>query len=272
MTGTRVFLRGALLALLPALLFGTGCFGKKKTVADVGAISAGDNFNRAMKLLADRELRQATGALSRIRFNPETKDVIEPLTRLAIADATFYQSTPIGWIDARSKYVDFVTLNANHPLAPYAQLQVGACSLKQVNAPAKDQTMTRQAIRDFEQVVERWPTSLYVDAARGLLRQARGRLAESEYLVGRFYLKKKAYIAAIDRFRNVVEGFPDYPELEKVLFRLGQAHLRTGNTLEGRVFMDRLIHDYPRSKLVGQAQKALRSIGDDFETELSSTN
>jgi len=261
-----------LLALIALSLLSAGCSGKKQTVANVGSIAAADNFDRAMELLSNRQLRQATTALTRIRFDPETRAEIEPLTRLAIADAAFYQGTSIGWIDARAKYIDFVTLNANHPLAPYAQLQVGQCSLKQINAPAKDQSVTRQAIRDFEQVVERWPESIYLAAARSLLRQARSRLAESEYLVGRFYLKKKAYLAAIERFRIVVDRFPDYSELEKVLFHLGQAHLRSGNELEGRVFMDRLITDFPSGHYVAQARKALGSIGDGFEAEIGSSN
>ena len=268
---TRVSRARVLLTLIVLSLLCTGCFGRKKPVAGVGSIAAAANFDRAMELLSQRQLRQATSALTRIRFDPATREEIEPLTRLAIADAAFYQGTPIGWIDARTKYIDFVTVNANHPLAPYAQLQVGQCSLKQINAPAKDQSVTRQAIHDFEQVVRRWPDSVYLVAARGLMRQARSRLAESEYLVGRFYLKKKAYLASIERFRVVVERFPDYTELEKVLFYLGQAHLHSGNELEGRVFMDRLINDFPRSDYVGRARKALGSIGAGFETDLGTS-
>ena len=260
------------LTLIVLSLSCAGCAGKKKDVEGVGSISAGDNFDRAMQLLSERQLRQATSALTRIRFDPASREEIEPLTRLAIADAAFYQSTSIGWIDARSKYIDFVTLNANHPLAPYAQLQVAQCSLKQVNAPSKDQSVTRQAIRDFQHVVERWPDSIYVAAARSLLRQARSRLAESEYLIGRFYLKKKAYLAAIERFRIVVDRYPDHPELEEVLFYLGQAHLRSGNDLEGRVFMDRLIHDFPQGDYIRQAKKALSSMDPGFETDVGPSN
>lgn len=258
----------AMSTLIVLLLPFAGCSGRKRGVTGVGSIVAADNFDRAMKLLSERQLRQATSALTRIRFDPATRAEIEPLTRLAIADAAFYQGTSLGWIDSRTKYINFVTLNANHPLAPYAQLQVGQCSLKQVNAPAKDQSVTRQAIRDFEQVETRWPESDYIVAARALMRQARSRLAESEYLVGRFYLKKKSYLAAIERFRIVVDRFPDYYELEKVLFHLGQAHLRSGNQLEGRVFMDRLINDYPQGDYIGKARKALGSVGAGFETDL----
>ena len=103
-------------------------------------------------------------------------------------------------------------------------------------------------------------------------RLARSRLAESEYLVGKFYLKKKAYLAAIERFRIVIDRFSDYTELEKVLFYLGQAHLRSGNELEGRVYMDRLINDFPRSNYVGQARKALGSLGAGFESDLAPAN
>ena len=48
--------------------------------------------------------------------------------RIGVADATFYQGHDLALIDARNLYLDFVTLNADHELAPYAQFQAGICS------------------------------------------------------------------------------------------------------------------------------------------------
>ncbi len=77
MTGvsTRAFV---VLALSVLSLLSAGCSRKKQTVADVGSIAAGDNFDRAMKLLSERQLRQATSVLTRIRFDPQTRGEIEP--------------------------------------------------------------------------------------------------------------------------------------------------------------------------------------------------
>ena len=244
-----------------------GCAGKKKARSTT-ELTATATFERGMALLSKRELRQAIATLKRIQFTPDMREETEPLTRLALADATFYQGNSLALIDARNLYLDFVTLNSDHPLAPYAQLQIGVCSLDQVNHPSKDQTETLQAISDLARVELRWPDSTYVEAGRHLLRSARANLAESEFLVGRFYLKKKAYMAAVDRFHRVIEEFPDYPAMEKVLFHLGQAHLRNGNDVEGRIYMDKLVTDYPDGDYVGQARRALGAIGGGLQTDV----
>jgi outer membrane protein assembly factor BamD len=259
----------AWILLATVVLAVTGCGGKKKQEIDPSQLSASATFDRATELLAKRQLSQAMSALKRIQFAPASRAEIEPLTRLALADATFYQGTTIAWIDARNLYLDFVTLNGDHPLAPYAQLQVGLCSLKQVSQPSKDQALTRQAIQDLDAVRRRWPDSRYVDAARSLASEARANLAESEFLIGRFYLKKKNFTAAIDRFRGIMIGFPDYPDVEKVLFHLARAHVLAGNEAEARLYLDTLVTRDPSGAYVSRAQKTLGAMDGDFESELT---
>jgi outer membrane assembly lipoprotein YfiO len=239
---------------------GNGCLGRKKEAQIVPpGPTPNAGFERAMDLLSRHDLRQATAALKRIQFSGQSRAEIEPLTRLALADATYYQNTKLGWIDARGLYLDFVTLNGDHPLAPYAQLQVGLCSLKQVARPSRDQGLTQQAIRDLTAVEDRWPDSIYVGAARNLLLQARATLAESEFLVGRFYLKRKAYAAAIDRFRGVLIRFPEYPDADKLLFHLARAHERRGEVAEARLYLDRIVSAHPHGEYAERAQRMLEA-------------
>jgi len=250
------------------LLLAFGCSGKKKDAKGVTDLSPEGTFARAQELLNAHQLRQATNNFKRIQFAPESRDELEPLTRLSLADATYYQNTSIAWIDARNLYLDFVTLNGEHALAPYAQLQVGRCSLNQVSHPTKDQSLTRQAIQDLEAVARRWPDSHYVTAARSMNTEARANLAESEFVVGKFYLKRKNYDGAIDRFRGIVLGFPDYPDLEKVLFYLAQAYVGGGNEPEARSYLDRLLTNYPNGEYVARSQKVIGSLAGGFEGEV----
>jgi outer membrane protein assembly factor BamD len=209
--------------------------------------------------LNKRSLRKAREQLSRIEYEPgsEQRSEIEPLARLALADATFYQGTPIGYIDARGLYLDFVTLYGNHPLAPYAQTQAGLASLEQVNHPTKDQSQTRQAIADLEEVLRRWPESPFAAAAATLRRVARANLADAEFRVGRFYLARKAWPAAIDRFKSILREYPDLAELDRVRFHLGKALVAGGNRTEGRLILDRLVAENPDSKWAEPARRLL---------------
>jgi outer membrane protein assembly factor BamD len=258
----RVPARIVAAALGVALLAATAlsCAGrKKKKAVETPEVSTVELFEKGMDLLNRHELRQATNVLKRVEYTPDTRDEIEPLVRLAIADATFYQGTALALIDARNLYLEFVTMNGDHALAPYAQLQVGQCSLAQVNHPTKDQTETQEAIRELETVSQRWPDSPFAAAARSLLGQARANLAESEYLVGRFYLSRKAYPAAVERFGRILRLYPDFEEMEKVLYHMGDAHLRAGNDVEGRLYLEQIVEDYPDSEWAGPARKALGS-------------
>jgi outer membrane assembly lipoprotein YfiO len=248
------------LLLLATVLAAVGCAGKKKAAREAADLSAGASFERATQFLVKRDLRQALSALSRIQLAPEVRAEIEPLSRLARADATFYQGTVIAWIDARTLYMDFASLNREHVLAPYAQLQVGRCSLLQVNDPTKDQALTRQAIADLEAVEQRWPDSPYVVAARAMLREARANLAEAEFLIGRFYLKRRQHEAAIARLRGIVATFPDYPEADKVLYYLADAHAQSGGTAIALGYLSRLLSSYPSSAYLDPARRLQASL------------
>jgi outer membrane protein assembly factor BamD len=215
-----------------------------------------------MELLARRELRQAIEVLQSIQYTPETLQDTEPLARLALADATFYQGTDIALIDARNLYLDFVTLYGDHPLAPYAQTQAGLCSLMQVNQPTRDQSQTHQAVSDLQVVIERYRDSPFARAARGLLVETRSNLAESEFLVGQFYLKRGAWEAAAERFRRVIERYPDYAAMDKVLFHLGRALVAGSGDVEGRLYLDQLITDYPDSRWADDARRLLAQSGE----------
>lgn len=259
MKGSGRFTRVVLLACL-AIPLGPGCGGKKSDVVDASEIPSAESFGRAQSLLAKRDLRQALNALKRVQFSSETQGETEPLTRLALADATFYQGSALGWIDARNLYLDFVTLNADHPLAPYAQLQVGHCSLKQVEQPSRDQALTRQAISDLREVQRRWADSSYVALAEMMLREARANLAEAEYLVGHFYLRRKEFVAAIGRLKALPVAFPEYPELDKVMYELSQAYKRNGDQAEASAELRRLLAQFPDGEWSAPAERLLAEL------------
>jgi len=254
---SRLLRGGAALVLAAGAL--AGCAGARKEAARP-ALSAREGYRRGLELLSRHELFKATTVLKSIQFAGEDRDEIEPLTRLALADATFHQGTELAIIDARGLYAAFVELNGDHPLAPYAQLQVGYCSLEQIGSPTKDQSQTRLAIQDLTEVQRRWPGSAYDQAAAGLLRQARASLAESEFQVGRFYLKRKVYGAAIARFHQLIEEFPEYGAQEKVLYHLGLAQIRLGRQDEGRDVLGRQIERFPDGEFAKLAHKALKAL------------
>jgi outer membrane protein assembly factor BamD len=242
------------LALLPA------CGAKKKSPSTASLLSAVGAYRKGMEQLSHSELRQAIATLDRIQYTAETQERIEPLSRLAVADATFYGGTDLALIDARNLYLDFVTLYGDHPLAPYAETQAGMCSLLQISHPSRDQTLTYQALADLQEVRRRYPDSRFSGVADGLIRTARSNLAESEFVVGRFYLKQKRPLAALERFDRITSEYPDYEQMDKVLFYMGTALVKLDNDVKARLYLEQIVRDWPSGSYGEEARKLLTQL------------
>jgi outer membrane protein assembly factor BamD len=235
-----------------------GCAKRKQRRQELSLLASGEEtYAYAMKTLEEREFRHAKEYFQRVEFSVENRRELEPLVRLGIADLTYYQSDSLSLIEARALYQDFVTLYGDHPKAPYAQLQAGLCSLAQVNHPSRDQSQTEVAIADLRGVVDRYPNSPYVPIARLKIREAQSRLAEHDFLIGRFYIKKKAFHAGVERLRGVLNAYPDFDEKDKVYYWLGSTMVLADNEIEGRLYLEKLLADYPASEYAKKAREAL---------------
>jgi outer membrane protein assembly factor BamD len=128
---------------------------------------------------------------------------------------------------------------------------------QQALSPDRDQSLTRQAIQEFEKVETVSPTSPLVEQAKKRIVECHNRLAEHERLVGRFYQKRKRYNAAIDRYRAVLDQYPHYARTSQVLFDIGTCLLAVGNRPEAEEFFGRLFQDQPDGKLASRAKELL---------------
>lgn len=253
--------RGASALIVCGLLAGlvSGCGKARKREIDQRLLTPRETYEGALDEIQRSKLRHATELLGRIDYRlGEDRADLEPLVRLATADATFYQNNDIALIDARGLYLDFVTLYGDHPRAAYAQYQAGVSALSQVSAPSKDQSDTHRAIEDLRLVETRYPDSRYAAAARMMRRVAEGRLVEHEVVVGRFYLKKKAYAAAIERVQAALGEFPDSSKTGEMFLALGEGMLLTGDIEQGRFYLDRVLAEYAGSGLDARAKKVLK--------------
>jgi len=244
--------------LLLAAFVATGCAARReRSRAEARIIDPAELYRRGMDEIAKGRYTRAKTFLDRIQYSPEGRVGLEPLVRLALADVAFYTGDDLSLIDARSKYLDFVTLYGDHPKAPYAQVQAGICSLEQANSPSRDQSQTRVAINDLREVERRYPQSPYARAAADLIVRAESNLAEHDFLVGRFYFKRKAWLSASERFRGILDRYPNFGGKEKVYYELGQTLLRMNNRTEAELYLGRLVDDYPNGRYAAEAKRLL---------------
>lgn len=142
----------------------------------------------------------------------------------------------------------YVQLHPTSPDAAYAQYLVGMSYYNQVPDISRDQERTSRAIAAFDELVRRWPTSEYAEPAKRRASVARDQLAGKEMQVGRYYLQRKDYTGAINRFRVVVSQYQQTRHIEEALHRLVEAYLSLGIVGEAQTAAAILGHNYPDSE------------------------
>ncbi|MFP1633531.1 outer membrane protein assembly factor BamD [Zhengella sp. ZM62] len=155
----------------------------------------------------------------------------------------------------------YLTLYPNTDESAYAQYIVGLNYFRQVRNVTQDQRETKLMIQAMNEVVERWPDSEYAPDAESKIRFGRDQLAGKEMQVGRYYLERREYIAAIKRFRAVVEEFSNTRHVEEALARLTEAYLAMGIVHEAQTAAAVLGHNYPDSKWYKDAYALLQQGG-----------
>ncbi len=155
----------------------------------------------------------------------------------------------------------YLTLYPTTDDAAYAQYIVGLSYYRQIRDVTQDQKEARQTLQTMQELVTRWPDSEYVEDAKAKMRFATDQLAGKEMQIGRYYLERREYIAAIKRFRNVVESYSNTRHVEEALSRLVEAYYALGLTDEAQTAAAVLGHNYPDSPWYKDSYKLLQSGG-----------
>lgn len=142
----------------------------------------------------------------------------------------------------------YVTLYPSSEDAAYAQYIIGLSYYRQIRDVTQDQKEARRTYEAMDELVQRWPESEYVEDAKAKMRFARDQLAGKEMQIGRYYLERREYIAAIKRFRAVVETYSNTRHVEEALARLTEAYYAMGLTSEAQTATAVLGHNYPDSQ------------------------
>jgi outer membrane protein assembly factor BamD len=155
----------------------------------------------------------------------------------------------------------YVAMHPGSPDAAYAQFLIGSSYYEVIPDVTRDQQRTEQAMRELEQVIRRYPNTEYATSAKKKLDVARDQLAGKEMMVGRFYLNKKDFSGAINRFKLVVTQYQTTRHVEEALMRLTEAYMALGIVQEAQTAAAVLGHNFPDSPWYQNAYKLVQSGG-----------
>jgi outer membrane protein assembly factor BamD len=155
----------------------------------------------------------------------------------------------------------YVTLHPGSPDAAYAQYLIAASHYDQIPDISRDQGRTEKAMATLEEVIRKYPTSEYANSARKKLEGARDQLAGKEMSVGRYYMERRDYTAAINRYKTVVTRYQTTRHVEEALARLTESYMAIGIVGEAQTAAAVLGHNFPDSRWYKDAYNLVKSGG-----------
>ncbi|NML73166.1 outer membrane protein assembly factor BamD [Rhizobium sp. S-51] len=182
-------------------------------------------------------------------------------SRKALVMSTFVKYRMARYTDAIATGNRYMNLYPRSDDSAYVQYLVGLSHWKQIVNVTQDQKSSLQTIDAMQKVVDNYPDSEYVEDAQAKIRFARDQLAGKEMQVGRYYLERKEYLAAVSRFRVVIEKYPNTNQIEEALARLVEAYYAMGVAQEAQTAAAVLGHNYPDSQWYADSYKLLQTGG-----------
>jgi outer membrane protein assembly factor BamD len=155
----------------------------------------------------------------------------------------------------------YVKLYPKSPEAAYALYLEASSYYNQIPDVSRDQERAAKALEAFQKVVKDYPNSEYVSDSKFKIDVTMDQLAGKEMSIGRFYLNRRNYTAAINRFRAVLTSYQTTRHSEEALYRLTEAYMGLGISDEAETAAAVLGHNFPDGQWYKDAYGLLKGGG-----------
>lgn len=216
-----------------------------------------DLYNKALKNLQEGGYKEAAKGFAEVeRQHPYSSWA----TRATLMTA-YAQYMRNAYDDATNAAQRFITLHPGHKDAVYAYYLVAMCQYEQIRDIKRDQSITEKALTALDEVGRRFPGTNYARDAEAKAVLARDHLAGKEMEIGRYYSRKKAYLAGINRYKTVLTRYQTTSHTPEALYRLTEAYMALGVRSEAQAAAAVLGHNYPNSDWYKDAYQLLANEG-----------
>jgi outer membrane protein assembly factor BamD len=225
----------------------------------------------ASKLYSEAKVAMGSGAYDKAVKYYEKLEARFPYGRYAqqaqleVAYAYYRQSEPASAVAACDR---FIRLHPNHPSVDYALYLKGLANFNEDTSifsvlgsqdlTERDPKAAQEAFDSFKELVTRFPESKYADDARLRMNYLVNALAGHEVLVAEYYIRRGAYVAAVNRAQTCIKTYPESPAVERALVAMIEAYGKLGLT-ELRDDTKRILDkNYPNSTYLADGGKDKR--------------
>ena len=189
-----------------------------------------------------------------------TQSPLRPDAKLGTGDSYLGESSSESLVLAINEFQEFLSFYPTNRRADYAQYKLGLAHFKQMRSPQRDQTETRESIRELQLFVDRYPNSELLPEVQTKLREARDRLDQSDYQVGLFYYRIRNYPGAIDRFTSILKQDAAFSGRDSLYFYLAEALIRMKREAEALPYFEKLVAEFNQSEHLPEARKRIGEI------------
>ena len=241
--GYRFFVRGLVFIAMVLGLAACGSSGSKEKFAYVER-PVEQLYATATRELERRRYDRAIAFFEEVeRQHPYSSWARRSMLMKAFA---YYQGND--YDEAVDAIEQFVALHPGNKDAAYAYYLKAMCHYERIRDVGRDQEFTDNAVAALTDVIRRYPDTEYAVDARLKLDLTYDHLAGKEMYIGRFYLRENKHIAAINRFKTVVDQYQTTSHAPEALHRLVEAYMELGIVAEARAAAALLGHNYPGSR------------------------
>src|SRR5438045_96587 len=189
--------------------------------------------DRVLYEQAIKDLRKSRFNVARLTLNtlintyPDSEFL--PEAKYAMAESFYREGTTSNLNQAETEFKDFITFFPTSDRADDAQMMIAMAHIRQMEKPDRDSTQAILAETELKRMIESYPDSTLLDEAKEKLRAVQEVLAEGVTKIANQYYLRHSYRAAISRYHEVLERYPDYTKTPDVLFNLAESLQETDN-------------------------------------------
>ncbi|HEX7796230.1 MAG TPA: outer membrane protein assembly factor BamD [Vicinamibacterales bacterium] len=189
-----------------------------------------------------------------------TASPLRPDAKLGIGDTYLGEGSTEALVLAIGEFQEFLSFYPTNKRADYAQYKLGIAHFRQMRPAQRDQSETRDALKEFQTFVARYPNSELMPEVKSKLRETRDRLSESELEVGQFYYRIRWYPGALDRLNTLLKDDPDFTSRDEAYFFIGESLMKLNRPKEALPFYDKIVTEFGQSERLEAAKKRVEEI------------
>jgi len=211
-----------------------------------------ENLDKKRWLVAREYFRQLIDSYPQSPYRADAK--------LGSGDTYLGERSAESFVLAANEFREFLSFFPTHPRADYAQYKLAMSHYYQMRAAMRDQTETREAIKELQNFLTRFPTSPLADEGKQRLREAKDRVDDWDFGVAEHYFRIRWYPGVVGRLLPLIKADPEYTRRDAVYFILGESFVKVNKPAEALPYYERLVKEFEQSEYLENAKKRIAEL------------